>query len=79
MSQAQARQRALEAVGAFDDDSDEVVGPGERNAIPSRDGGVYYPFPQPVARNRGVTPGTPAEVYFHPASNVLLVVPQTFE
>jgi hypothetical protein len=75
MAQAQARQRALEAVGALEDDSDELVGLGEKNAIPSGNGAVYYPFPQPMARNRGVTPGTTSRVYLHPASNVLLIAP----
>lgn len=75
MAQAQARQRALEAVGALEDDSDELVGLGKKNAIPSGNGAVYYPFPQPQARNREVMPSTPAEIYLHPASNVLLVVP----
>jgi hypothetical protein len=68
MAQAQARQRALE------DDPDGLVGLGDKGAIPSGDGAVYYPFPQPMVRNRGVTPRTPAETYFHPASNVLIVV-----
>jgi hypothetical protein len=75
MTQAQARQRALEAVGALEDDSDELVGLGEKNAIPSRNGTVYSPFPQPMARNRGVTPRTPAEAYFNPAGNALVKVP----
>lgn len=76
MAQAKARQCALEAVGALEDDSDELVGLGEKNAIPSGNGAVYFPFPQPQARNRGVVPGTSADIYLHPSSNVLLVVPK---
>jgi hypothetical protein len=76
MSQAKARQRALEAVGALDDDSDELVNLGDKKAIPSGETAVYYPFPQPFARNRGVVPGTEADIFLHPAMNVLLVVPK---
>jgi hypothetical protein len=49
MAQAQARQRALE------DDPDGLVGLGDKGAVPSVDGAVYYPFPQPMVRKRGDT------------------------
>jgi len=75
MSRSTARHRALEAAGALDEDSSELVGLGSRSAIESGDSAVYYPWPQPHARNRGVFPGTEAEIYLHPNTNVLLIVP----
>lgn len=79
MSRATARERALKAAGALDEESDGLVGLGEKRAIPSGDCAVYYPWPQPHARNRGVEPGTRAKIYLHPAMNVLLVVPNEGE
>lgn len=70
-----ARKRALDAMGALDDDSDELVALGDKKAIPSGDGAVYYPYPQPHARNRNVEPSTPAAVFLHPPTSALIVVP----
>lgn len=75
MSRSAAKHRALHAVGALEDDSDELVGLGQKLAIQSGSSARYFPWPQPHARNRGITPGTPAEIYLHPQMNVLLVVP----
>lgn len=67
------RYRAFEQLGALD--GDDLLGLGTRKAISSGESAVYYPFPQPFARERGVDPGTDAEVFLHPETNVLLVVP----
>ncbi|WP_255198022.1 hypothetical protein [Halorarius litoreus] len=72
MSQAEARQRALDAVGAFEDD--DVVGLGERKAI-DRNGATYVPVPNPQARNRGVVPGVSVEVYIHAPTGAFIVLP----
>lgn len=72
MSQAEARQRALDAVGAFEDD--DVVGLGERKAI-DRNGATYVPTPNPQARNRGVVPGVSVEVYIHAPTGAFIMLP----
>lgn len=70
-----ARHRALDAIGALDDDSDELVGLGARLGISSGESAVYFLYPQPHARHRDVSPGREAEIFLHPQTSVLLVVP----
>jgi hypothetical protein len=86
MSQAMAKQRALEAVGALEEDSDELVGIGERHAVRQGQGSVYYPYPQPFARNRGIRggvegerKGTSADIFLHPSTSILIIVPNLSE
>lgn len=72
MGHAQARQRALEAVGAFE--NDDVVGLGERRAV-DRNGATYVPVPNPQARLRGIVPGVGVEVFIHAGSGAFIIIP----
>lgn len=74
MSHAQARQRALEAVGAFE--GDDVVCIGEGKKVQDYNGAAYLPWPQPHARRNGVSKGADVDLYVHGSTGVLVVVPQ---
>lgn len=77
MSHAQARQRALEAVGAFEED--DVVCIGENKKVQANGTASYVPWPQPHARRNGVHAGEGVDVYVHGTTGVLLVVPMKEE
>lgn len=74
MSQSAARQRALEAVGAFEEDN--VVCIGESKKVSGNGTAVYIPWPQPNARRNGVHPKSEVDTYVHGPTGVLLVVPK---
>lgn len=76
MGQSKARQQALDAVGAFEDDG--VVELGDRKAI-NKSGATYVPMPNPQARQRGIVPGVFVTVFIHASTGAFIVIPPAEE